>query len=52
VVSKLVDLQQREGRAGAMIIRRTETTYTNQHGQLVAKQFGTGLTQYRREGAS
>jgi acyl dehydratase len=49
VVSKLVDLQQREGRAGAMIIRRTETSYTNQHGELVAKQFGTGLTQYRRE---
>jgi acyl dehydratase len=52
VVSKLVDLQQREGRAGAMIIRRTETSYTNQHGQLVAKQFGTGVTQYRREQSS
>lgn len=52
VVSKLVDLQQREGRAGAMIIRRSETAYTNQHGQLVAKQFSTGVTQYRREQSS
>ena len=50
-VSKLVDLQERQGRAGAMIIRRTETVYTNQLGELVAKGWGTSLTQYRREQA-
>ena len=48
-VSKLVDLQERQGRAGAMIIRRTETVYTNQLGEVVAKGWGTSLTQYRRE---
>ena len=34
-----------------MIIRRTETVYTNQLGELVAKGWGTSLTQYRREQA-
>lgn len=47
-VSKLVDIQERQGRAGPMIIRRTETTYTNQFGQLVAKQWSTSITQFRR----
>ena len=40
-VTRLVDLREREGRAGRMVFVVHETTYTNQFGQVVAKQRST-----------
>lgn len=36
-LSKTIDIKEREGRTGNMAFVTTETTYTNQHGDLVAK---------------
>ncbi len=41
VVDKLHDLREREGRMGKMLFIVTETTWTNQHGELVARALGT-----------
>jgi len=41
--SKLVDLSEREGRMGPMLITVTESTYRNQDGKLVARARGTGI---------
>ena len=41
--SKLVDLSEREGRLGPMLVTVTETTYRNQAGQTVAVVRGTGI---------
>ena len=41
VVDKLHDLRVREGRMGKMLFIVTETTWTNQHGELVARALGT-----------
>ncbi len=41
--SKLVDLSEREGRMGPMLITVTETTYRNRDGKVVAKSRGTGI---------
>ena len=35
--SRLADLYEREGKAGKLLFMVTETTVTNQHGQLVAR---------------
>jgi acyl dehydratase len=43
VTSKLVDLSEREGRLGPMLITVTETTYRNQAGNTVAVARGTGI---------
>ena len=37
VTGKLVDLQEKAAKAGKMVIMTMERTYTNQHGELVAK---------------
>ncbi|MBM3946101.1 MAG: MaoC family dehydratase [SAR202 cluster bacterium] len=43
-VSKLVDLQEREGgRTGLMLFSYTETRWTNQKGELVKVTVGTGI---------
>ena len=44
VTSKLVDVVQRTGRLGPMIIMTRETRYVNQLGQLVATQRSTGIS--------
>jgi acyl dehydratase len=36
--SVIQDIIEREGRSGKMAFATTETTYINQHGELVAKQ--------------
>ncbi len=41
--SKLVDLSEREGRMGPMLITVTETTYRNRDGRIVARARGTGI---------
>lgn len=41
--SKIAEIIEREGRAGNLIFVITETTYLNQHGELVAKSRGTGI---------
>jgi len=41
--SKLVDLSEREGRLGPMLITVTETTYRNAVGKAVAVVRGTGI---------
>lgn len=42
-VSKTVDITEREGRLGPMLITRRETTYTNQNGEVVCRAYGTSL---------
>lgn len=42
-VTRLVDAREREGRLGKMLILVRETTYTNQYGEMVAKQRATGI---------
>ncbi len=42
-ISKLVDLSEREGRMGPMLITVTETTYRNRDGKVVARARGTGI---------
>ncbi len=41
--SKLVDLSEREGRMGPMLITVTETTYRSSDGKVVARMRGTGI---------
>jgi acyl dehydratase len=41
--SKLVDLSEREGRLGPMLVTVTETTYRNAQGKVVAVARGTGI---------
>jgi acyl dehydratase len=41
--SKLVDLRERAGAMGKMLLAVTETNYTNQQGKLVASQRGTAI---------
>ncbi len=43
---KIIDLQERQGRPGIgrMLIQVRETTLKNQHGELVAKRWNTGIT--------
>lgn len=41
--SKLVDMYEKQGRSGPMVFRVTETTYTNQRGELVAKTRSTSI---------
>jgi acyl dehydratase len=43
VQSKLADLRESEGRLGPMVFTTTETTYTNQFGQVCAIQRATGI---------
>lgn len=42
--SKLVDLYERTGSMGPMLIQVSETTYRNQEGRVVAKVRGTGIS--------
>ncbi len=42
--SKLVELRERDGRMGKMLISISETTYKNQDGEIVAKARGTGIS--------
>ena len=44
--SKIVDIVEREGRAGKLIITTSERTFTNQNGEVVGIARGTGLSQY------
>ena len=39
--SKVAGFEETTGSLGPMLITRRETTYTNQHGKLVAKMYGT-----------
>ncbi len=41
--SKLVDISEREGRLGPMLVTVTESTYRNQDGKVVARARGTGI---------
>lgn len=41
--SKIVEIIEREGRAGNLIFIITETSYLNQYGDLVAKSRGTAI---------
>jgi acyl dehydratase len=43
VQTKIADLRESEGRLGPMVFITTETTYTNQFGQLCAIQRSTGI---------
>jgi len=43
--SKIAGFEETAGSLGPMLITRRETTYTNQHGKVVAKMYGT-LIQY------
>jgi acyl dehydratase len=44
--SKIVDIVEREGRAGKLIITVSERTFTNQRGEVVGISRGTGISQY------
>lgn len=39
--SKIAGFEETTGSLGPMLITRRETTYTNQHGKVVAKMYGT-----------
>lgn len=41
--TKLVDIYQREGRSGPLVFTVTETTYTNQRGEIVAVERNTSI---------
>jgi len=41
--TKFVDIRERKGRLGPMLITVRETTYKNQNGDIVAKFRGTGI---------
>lgn len=43
--TKIAGFEEASGSLGPMLITRRETTYTNQHGKVVAKMYGT-LIQY------
>ncbi|MCJ7743240.1 MAG: MaoC family dehydratase N-terminal domain-containing protein [Dehalococcoidales bacterium] len=42
-MSVVKDVMEREGRTGKMAFMITETTYTNQKGEVVAKARGTSI---------
>ncbi len=42
--TKVADIRERDGRMGKMLIVVSETTYTNQDGDVVAKSRGTGIS--------
>jgi hypothetical protein len=42
-VSKISGFEETTGSLGPMLITTRETTYTNQHGKLVAKMYGTTI---------
>ncbi len=42
--NKLTDLYEKKGRLGMMLFRISETTFTNQKGEIVAKARGTGIS--------
>jgi len=42
--TKVTDIRERDGRMGKMLIIVSETTYTNQNGEVVAKSRGTGIS--------
>jgi len=39
--TKIVSFEETEGSLGPMLITKRETVYTNQHGKIVAKMYGT-----------
>lgn len=41
--TRLVDLQQKQGRSGPLVLIVRETVYTNQHGEVVVRSRSTGL---------
>jgi hypothetical protein len=41
--TKIADISETSGRLGPMLVTITETTYTNQNGEVVAKSRGTSL---------
>ena len=43
VVTKLVDIREREGRLGAMVFMVSEITWRNQRNELVARSRGTSI---------
>jgi acyl dehydratase len=43
VQTKIADLRESAGRLGPMVFTTTETTYTNQHGQVCVIQRATGI---------
>lgn len=43
VQTKIADLRESDGRLGPMVFTTTETSYTNQYGQIVALQRSTGI---------
>ncbi|MEE9198417.1 MAG: MaoC family dehydratase N-terminal domain-containing protein [Dehalococcoidia bacterium] len=43
VVLKVTDFTQKQGRLGPMLFETAEISYTNQQGELVAKQIKTGI---------
>ena len=43
VQSRIADIRESEGRLGPMVFTTIETTYTNQFGQVVARQRATGI---------
>lgn len=44
--SKIIDIVEREGRAGKLILTTSERTFTNQRGEVVGIARGTGISQY------
>lgn len=48
---KLLDMYEKEGRSGTLIFTTSEATYTNQNGDLLAKQRITMIATPRREGS-
>lgn len=44
--SKIVDIIERDGRAGKLIFTHSERTFTNQNGEIVGIARGTGISQY------
>ncbi|MDO9333438.1 MAG: MaoC family dehydratase N-terminal domain-containing protein [Dehalococcoidales bacterium] len=44
--SKIVDITEREGRAGKLIFTVSERTFTNQRDEVVGIARGTGISQY------
>jgi acyl dehydratase len=43
VQTKIADLRESDGRLGPMVFTTTETSYTNQYGEIVALQRSTGI---------
>ena len=41
--TRLKSLDEKSGSSGAFVLQMTETTYTNQHGRLVARAIGRSI---------